>query len=154
MIPLFVTFNRLRWIDTFKPLTVPTFLGPAFFVFLLRQFFMTIPLELSDAAKIDGASEFYIYRAIILPLARPALAVVALFQFINSWNDFLGPLIYLRSTQRYTLALGLQQFRSAVLTEWGGLMRASTLVPLPIIILFFFPQKTSIQGIPLTAPRK
>lgn len=150
MIPLFVTFNRLRWIDTFKPLTVPTFLGPAFFVFLLRQFFMTIPLELSDAAKIDGASEFYIYRAIILPLARPALAVVALFQFINSWNDFLGPLIYLRSTQRYTLALGLQQFRSAVLTEWGGLMAASTLVTLPIIILFFFTQKTFIQGISLT----
>ena len=150
MIPMFVIFNKLRWINTFKPLVVPTYFGPAFYIFLLRQFFMTIPLELSDAARIDGASEFYIYRGIILPLAKPALAVVALFQFIGSWNDFLGPLIYLRSTEKYTLALGLQQFRSALLTEWGGLMAASTLVTLPIIILFFFTQKTFIQGISLT----
>lgn len=150
MIPMFVIFNKLRWINTIKPLVVPAYFGPAFYVFLLRQFFMTIPLELSDAARIDGASEFYIYRAIILPLAKPALAVVALFQFIGSWNDFLGPLIYLRSTEKYTLALGLQQFRSALLTEWGGLMAASTLVTLPIMVLFFFTQKTFIQGISLT----
>ncbi|NLK09313.1 MAG: carbohydrate ABC transporter permease [Firmicutes bacterium] len=150
MIPMFVVFNKLRWINTFKPLVAPTYFGPAFYVFLLRQFFMTIPLELSDAARIDGASEFFIYRAIVLPLARPALAVVALFQFIGSWNDFLGPLIYLRSTEKYTLALGLQQFRSALLTEWGGLMAASTLVTLPIVILFFFTQRTFIQGISLT----
>ncbi|NLY30276.1 MAG: carbohydrate ABC transporter permease, partial [Firmicutes bacterium] len=130
MIPMFIIFNRLRWINTFRPLIVPTYFAPAFYVFLLRQFFMTIPFELSDAARIDGASEFYIYLRIILPLAKPALAVVALFQFIGSWNDFLGPLIYLRSTEKYTLALGLQQFRSALLTEWGGLMAASTLVTL------------------------
>ncbi|NLA58346.1 MAG: carbohydrate ABC transporter permease [Firmicutes bacterium] len=150
MIPLFIIFNRLRWINTFRPLIVPTYFAPAFYVFLLRQFFLTIPLELSDAARIDGASEFYIYLRIILPLAKPALAVVALFQFIGSWNDFLGPLIYLRSTEKYTLALGLQQFRSALLTEWGGLMAASTLVTLPIIVLFFFTQRTFIQGISLT----
>ena len=150
MIPMFIIFNRFRWINTFRPLIVPTYFAPAFYVFLLRQFFMTIPFELSDAARIDGASEFYIYLRIILPLARPALAVVALFQFIGSWNDFLGPLIYLRSTEKYTLALGLQQFRSALLTEWGGLMAARTLVTLPIIILFFFTQRTFIQGISLT----
>lgn len=150
MIPLFIVFKNLGWMDTFLPLTVPTFFGPAFFIFLLRQFFLTIPLELSDAARIDGASELFIYSRIILPLAKPALAVVALFQFINSWNDFLGPLIYLRSEERYTLALGLQQFRSALLTEWGGLMAASTLVTLPIVILFFFAQRTFIQGISLT----
>ena len=150
MIPMFIIFNRLRWINTFRPLIVPTYFAPAFYVFLLRQFFMTIPFELSDAARIDGASEFYIYLRIILPLAKPALAVVALFQFIGSWNDFLGPLIYLRSTEKYTLALGLQQFRSALLTEWGGLMAASTLVTLPIIVLFFFTQRTFIQGISLT----
>ncbi|MBP8639219.1 MAG: carbohydrate ABC transporter permease [Dictyoglomi bacterium] len=150
MIPLYVTFSKLRWINTFKPLIVPAFFAPAFSTFLLRQFFMTIPAELSDAARIDGASEFYIYRGIILPLARPALAVVALFQFIGAWNDFLGPLIYLRSEEKYTLALGLQQFRSALLTEWGGLMAASTLVTLPIVVLFFFTQKTFIQGISLT----
>lgn len=150
MIPLFVVFKNLRWINTFKPLIIPAYFGPAFFTFLLRQFFMTIPAELSDAARIDGASELYIYWNIILPLARPALAVVILFQFIGSWNDFLGPLIYLRSDEKYTLALGLQQFRSALLTEWGGLMAASTLVTLPIVVLFFFTQKTFIQGISLT----
>ncbi len=150
MIPLFVIFKNLGWINTFKPLIVPAFFGPPFFTFLLRQFFMTIPAELSDAARIDGASELYIYWNIVLPLAKPALAVVALFQFIGAWNDFLGPLIYLRSGEKYTIALGLQQFRSALLTEWGGLMAASTLATLPIIVLFFFTQKTFIQGISLT----
>jgi multiple sugar transport system permease protein len=150
MIPLFITFKNLGWLDTYYPLIVPAFFAPAYYTFLLRQFFLTIPAELSDAARVDGASEFYIYRGIILPLAKPALAVVLLFQFLGAWNDFLGPLIYLRNPDRYTLALGIQQFRSALLTEWGGLMAASTLVTLPIIILFFFTQKTFIQGISIT----
>ncbi|MGB9681938.1 MAG: carbohydrate ABC transporter permease [bacterium] len=150
MIPLFITFKNLGWLDTYYPLIVPAFFAPAYYTFLLRQFFLTIPAELSDAARVDGASEFYIYRGIILPLAKPALAVVLLFQFLGAWNDFLGPLIYLRNPDKYTLALGIQQFRSALLTEWGGLMAASTLVTLPIIILFFFTQKTFIQGISIT----
>ncbi len=150
MIPLFIVFNKLHWVNTFYPLIIPTYTAPAFFVFLLRQFFMTIPAEISDAARIDGCSEFNIYRQIILPLAKPALATVGLFQFIWSWNDFLGPLIYLRDQSKYTLAIGLQQFRSSYLTEWGMLMAAATMMVLPIVIIFFFTQRTFIQGIALT----
>ena len=150
MIPIFAIFKSLHWIDTIKPLVVPAFFGSAFFIFLLRQFFMTIPLELSDAAKIDGCSEFDIYWRVILPLSKPALATVALFAFIGSWNDFLGPLIYLNSETKYTLSLGLQQFVSQHGAEWSMLMAASTVMTIPIIVLFFFAQRTFIQGITLT----
>lgn len=150
MIPLFVTFGRLGWINTFKPLIVPAFLGNAFYIFLLRQFFMTIPMELSDAARIDGASELGIFWRIVLPLSRPVLAVVALFQFLGSWNDFLGPLIYLQSNEKYTLAIGLQMYRTTNYVEWELLMAASTLVVIPILILFFFAQRTFIKGIAIT----
>lgn len=150
MIPVFTIFKSLHWIDTIKPLVVPSFLGSAFFIFLLRQFFMTIPLELSDSARIDGCSEFDIYWRIVLPLAKPALAVVALFTFIGSWNDFLGPLIYLNDDAKYTLSIGLQQFIHQHGAEWSMLMAASTVMTLPIVILFFFAQKTFIQGITLT----
>ncbi|NMB12154.1 MAG: carbohydrate ABC transporter permease, partial [Firmicutes bacterium] len=150
MIPLFVTFGRLGWINTFKPLIVPAFLGNAFYIFLLRQFFMTIPMELSDAARIDGASELGIFWRIVLPLSRPVLAVVALFQFLGSWNDFLGPLIYLQSNEKYTLAIGLQMYRTTNYVEWELLMAASTLVVIPILILFFFAQRTFIEGIAIT----
>ncbi len=150
MIPVFGIFKSLAWIDTIKPLVVPSFMGSAFFIFLLRQFFMTVPLELSDSAKIDGCSEFDIYWRIVLPLAKPALATVALFTFIGSWNDFLGPLIYLNDETKYTLSLGLQQFVSQHGAEWSMLMAASTVMTLPIVILFFFAQKTFIQGINLT----
>ena len=111
---------------------------------------MTIPRELSDAARIDGCSEFRIYAKIILPLAKPSLAVVALFQFIWVWNDFLGPLIYLKDQTSYTLSLGLQQFQSGYQTEWALLMAAATMMTMPIIILFFLTQRTFIQGITLT----
>ena len=147
MIPTFLIFNRLGWIGTFKPLIVPAFFGAPFFIFLLRQFFMTIPFDLSDAATIDGSSEFQILWHVILPLAKPALATVALFTFIANWQDFLGPLIYLRDESQYTLSLGLQRFLSSHSAAWAQLMAASTLMVLPIVILFFFAQRTFIEGI-------
>lgn len=150
MIPVLIIFKTLGWVGTFKPLIVPSFFGSAFFIFLLRQFFMTIPYELSDAAKIDGCSEFGIYSRIILPLAKPALATVMLFTFIGAWNDFLGPLIYLSQESQYTLSLGLQAFISQHGAEWSLLMAASTIMIMPIVVLFFFTQKTFIQGIALT----
>lgn len=150
MVPLFALFVRLGWVDTFLPLTVPAFFGNAFFIFLLRQFFLTIPQDLSEAAKIDGCGEFDIYRRIILPLSKPALAMVGLWTFMGSWNDFLGPLIYLADESRYTLSLGLAMFLGEYGSEYGMLMAVSTVVTIPILILFFFTQRTFIQGITLT----
>ena len=151
MVPMYCLFRWLGWVGTLKPLWVGSFFAGAFNVFLLRQFFMTIPKDLSEAARIDGCSEFRIFWQIILPLCRPALMVVALFQFMYTWNDFLGPLIYLTKQEDYTLALGLQLFQSQFGgTEWHYLMAASTLVALPIIVLFFFTQKTFIEGISMT----
>ncbi|HYP89893.1 MAG TPA: carbohydrate ABC transporter permease [Polyangiaceae bacterium] len=151
MIPLYSVFRALGWIGTLMPLWVPAFFGGAFNIFLLRQFFLTIPSELSEAARIDGCSELAIFFRIILPLARPALSVVALFHFLFVWNDFLGPLIFLTKPETFTMALGLQQYQS----QNGGsehhlLMAASALLVLPIIALFFFAQKTFIQGISTT----
>lgn len=150
LIPTFTIFKTLGWIGTILPLVAPSFFGSAFSIFLLRQFFMTIPNELSDAARIDGCSEFGIYRLVILPLARPALATVALFTFIGAWNDFLGPLIYLTDERSFTLSLGLQWFVNQHGAEWSMLMAASTVMTLPIIVLFFLTQKTFIQGVTLT----
>jgi multiple sugar transport system permease protein len=151
MVPLYCMFRALGWIGTLKPLWVGSFFAGAFNVFLLRQFFMTIPKDLSEAARIDGCSELRIFWQIILPLCRPALMVVALFQFMATWNDFLGPLIFLTDQKDFTLALGLQFFQSQHGgTEWHYLMAASTLVALPIIVLFFFTQKTFIEGISMT----
>ncbi|SHE36991.1 carbohydrate ABC transporter membrane protein 2, CUT1 family [Caldanaerobius fijiensis DSM 17918] len=150
MIPMFIVFKKLDWVNTFLPLTVPAFFGNAFYIFLLRQFFMTIPFELSDAAKIDGCSEWRIFWQIILPLAKPALATVTLFQFLGAWNDFMGPLIYLNDQAKFTVSLGLQSFVSSYGTQWGLLNAAATVFTLPIIILFFFTQKTFIQGITMT----
>ncbi len=151
MVPLYCLFRALGWIGTLRPLWVGSFCAGAFNVFLLRQFFMTIPKDLSDAARVDGCSEFRIFWQIILPLSRPALMVVGLFQFMGTWNDFLGPLIYLTDQQDFTLALGLQFFQSQHGgTEWHYLMAASSLVALPIIALFFFTQRTFIEGISMT----
>lgn len=153
LIPTFLIFRRLGWVGTPHPLTWPAFFGAPFYIFLLRQFFMTIPQELSQAAKIDGASEFTIYWRIILPLSRAALATVALFTFLANWNDFLGPLIYLSDKQQYTLALGLYGFAGARRTDWGLLMAAGTVTIMPIVILFFLAQRTFIQGITLTGTK-
>jgi multiple sugar transport system permease protein len=151
MVPTFALFRELDWIGTFRPLWVPAWFAGAFNIFLLRQFFRGIPFELSEAAKIDGASEWAIFRQVILPLSKPALAVVALFAFMGTWNDFLGPLIYLLDQKTFTLALGLQFFQSQHGgTPWNLLMAASTIVILPIIILFFFTQRLFIQGIAIT----
>jgi multiple sugar transport system permease protein len=151
MVPLYGLFRELGWIGTFRPLWVPTLFAGAFNVFLLRQFFLTIPRELSEAARIDGCSEWGILWRVILPLSRPALLVVALFQFMASWNDFLGPLIYLTNQDDYTLGLGLQSFQSqSGGTAWNLLMAAATLIVLPVIILFFFTQRYFVEGIATT----
>lgn len=151
MIPIFVLFKLLNWVDTFKPLIIPNFFGGAFFIFLLRQFYMTIPIELDDAAKIDGCSYFGIYTRIILPLTKPALATVAIFTFMWNWNDFMGPLIYLNSREKLTLSLALSRFTGMYgMTAWNLLMAASIVVALPCFILFFFAQKYFIQGIVIT----
>lgn len=150
MIPVFALYRFLGWYGTFLPLIVPAFTGSAFFTFLLRQFFRTIPEELSEAARIDGASEWRIFGQLMLPLAKPALATCALFQFMGSWNDFFGPLLYLNDPARYTLAYGLQQFMSSYGGEWAQLMAGSCIFTIPIIVLFFLAQKTFIQGIATT----
>ena len=151
LIPRYIEFRELGWLDSWLPLIVPNwFGGTAFYVFLLRQFFRTIPRELSDAAKIDGASELRIYWQIILPLARPALVVVAIFTFLEHWNDFLGPLIYLQSPDKFTVALGLSSFKGLFSTQWAYLMAASTVMTLPTIVLFFAAQRYFVRGIVLT----
>lgn len=156
LVPLFIIFKQIGWLNTFLPLVVPHFFGSAFFIFLLRQFFMALPIELSDAARIDGANELQIMFRIILPLSVPALAVVGLFTFMDAWNDYLGPLIYVNVEEKWVLALGVQRLRSAV-AEIGNrqlaypyLMAVSSLITLPIFLAFFFAQRTFIEGISVT----
>ena len=156
MVPLFIVFRRLGWLNSYWPLVIPAFCGSPYFIFMLRQFFMTIPGELSDAARIDGAGEFGIFLRIILPLARPALVVVALFQFMWAWNDYLGPLIYINREALYPLALAINQLRSKLAgvgispLAYPYLMAVSTVATVPILIGFFFTQRTFIEGISLT----
>lgn len=151
VIPLYILFSRFHWIGTMRPLIIPAFFGDAFSIFLLRQFFASIPEELSDAARVDGANELQILTRVIVPLAKPAIAAVALFQFLYAWNDFFGPLLYLGNNPRlYTLAIGLSQFRGIHNVEWNLLMAASVLFMLPVIVLFFLAQRIFIQGISLT----
>jgi multiple sugar transport system permease protein len=150
MIPLYIIFRHLGWIGTFLPLIVPPFFGNALYIFLLRQFLLTIPRDLSEAASIDGAGEFGIFWRIIVPLIKPALAAVSLFAFLDAWQDFLAPLIYLDNPATFTLSLGLQLYYSVHATAWAYLMCASVVFTLPAIIIFFFAQKTFIQGITVT----
>jgi len=154
LIPQYVLFSKLHWVNTYYPLVVPAFFGSAFFIFLLRQFYMTIPNELIEAAKMEGASHFYIWRKIGIPLIKPALATVAIFSFNGVWNDFLGPLLYLNDENLYTLQLGLQVFKGQMSTQWNYLMAGSLLVLLPVIVLFFIFQKYFIQGINLQSGNK
>ncbi len=148
MLPRFELFAGLGLYNTWWPLVLPSFLaGEAFYVFLLRQFFMTIPEELSEAARLDGASEWTILRTIIVPLSWPALATVSLFQFLHTWNEFAGPLLYLNDPNQLPLAYELQQYLSSYRTEFGPLMAGAVLFTLPVIVLFFLAQKTFIQGI-------
>ncbi len=151
LLPTFLLFRSIGWIDTLFPLIVPSLFGSAFSVFLLRQFFLTLPLELDEAARIDGANSFRIFWQIAIPLSKPAVATVALFAFIAHWNEFLDPLIYLSSMENFTVALGLRFFVSQYSgTFWELMMAASTAAMLPIVIVFFFTQRTFIRGVALT----
>ena len=150
IIPRFILFKYLGWLDTFAPLIIPNFFGGAFSIFLLRQYFLTIPLDLDEAAKMDGANAFQIFLSIILPLARPALGAVAVFEFVSTWNDFLGPLIYLSSDRNYTVSIGLAAFRNDYFTAWHLFMAASAVAMLAPLVVFFVAQKYFISGVALT----
>jgi len=161
MIPQFILFSKLpafgfqdsvSWVNTFLPLTIPAFTGDAFFIFLMRQHMRSIPMELSEAAKIDGASELRIWWSIIVPLVKPVLAVIAIFTFQNVWEDFMGPLLYLQREDKYTLQLGLRQFEAAAggLPAWNELMAASLVVMIPVIVVFLIFQRYFIEGIQLS----
>jgi multiple sugar transport system permease protein len=150
MVPLFMVFNKLGWVGSFKPLIVPAFMGGAFYIFLLRQFFLTIPDSLFESARIDGAQEWRIYFKIALPLCKPALTTVAIFAFLSVWSDFLGPLIYLTKQEMYTLSIGLQSYKFEHYIEWNLLMAAAAMFTVPIIVLYFFAQRKFIEGIATT----
>jgi len=148
MVPSFVLYNKLGLVGTYLPLYITSFFGGRpFMIFLLRQFFMNLPRDLEDAARIDGANELHIYAKIVLPLVVPGILTVALFRFMNSWNDFLGPLLYLSDEKMYTLSIGLQMFTTQYKTQWALLMAASLLITLPVIVIYFFVQKRFIEGI-------
>jgi multiple sugar transport system permease protein len=152
LIPTFIMWQEVGLLNTYFPLTVPAILGAggAFNVFLLRQFFLTIPSTLDDAAYLDGASPLYVYSRLILPLAKPALILVGVFTFMATWNDLFGPLIYISDSSKFTLALGLASFQSLYSTDWGYLMAASLMVVTPMIIVFFFAQRYILEGVVLT----
>lgn len=150
LIPTFIFFSKLGLVNTFWPLIIPAWFGYPFSIFLLRQFFLSIPRELDDAARLEGAGYLRILTSIIMPLSKPALATVAIFAFVGNWNNLLGPLIYLRSSNEFTLALGLNLFNGQYSTSYNQLMAVSILTILPIIVLFFFSQKYFIRGATLT----
>ncbi|MDZ7373324.1 MAG: carbohydrate ABC transporter permease [candidate division KSB1 bacterium] len=156
MIPLYIGFAKIGWVNTFKPLIVPSFFGMPFYIFMMRQFFMTIPIELDESARIDGASTLTIFLRIILPLSKPALAAMAIFVFMWSWNDFFLPLVYLHKTEMYPLALGLQLFRSygEYLTRWEYIMAGSVAMALPPLAVFFLSQRYFVQGVTLTGMKE
>ena len=146
LIPQFLLFRGLGWVNTYLPLIIPSFFGNAFFIFLFRQFYLGLPAELSDAARIDGCNDLRIFAQIILPLSRPVLATAAIFSFIGAWSDFLGPLIYLNDANKYTLSIGVQQVIGQA-PHWTQLMAIGVVMTLPILVLFFFVQRTFIEGI-------
>jgi multiple sugar transport system permease protein len=150
LIPRYILFRDLGWINTLYPLIVPELFGSAFSIFVLRQFFMTLPIELDEAAEIDGAGPLTILWRVIVPLSGPAIATVAIFSFINHWNDFVQPLIYLTRPEALTLAVGIRWFTGRHATEFHLLMAASVVALLPILVVFFFAQKQFIRGIALT----
>jgi multiple sugar transport system permease protein len=150
MVPIYIGFSTLGWVDTFWPLIVPAFFGSPFYIFLLRQFFLTLPPELEDAARVDGANTLQTLWHVILPISKPALATVAIFSFQAAWNDFLTPLIYLHKQTLYTISLGLSFFRSSYDIRWGYLMAAALVTMLPMVIVFFLAQRLFVQGIALT----
>lgn len=150
LVPLFLMFTKMKWIGTFLPLIVPCFFGNPFFIFLLRQFFTGIPQDISEAARIDGASEFTIFSSLVLPMAKPALTTVALFAFIRSWNDFLGPLVFLGRDELYTLSLAASMLKSNLDPNWSVLLALGAVMILPVLLIFFVMQKYFIQGIAMS----
>lgn len=150
MIPLFIIFKSFGWYDTLLPLIVPSFFGNAFYIFLMRQFFMTIPADLEEAAKIDGCGTFRIFWQIIMPLSKPVLVTVAVFAFVAHWNDFMTPLIYLNSVENRTLALGLATYTDVYGVDIVSLMAASTAVLIPVLIIFFVAQNYFVKGVVMT----
>ncbi|MBE9880981.1 carbohydrate ABC transporter permease [Enterococcus casseliflavus] len=147
MIPVYVIWSKLGFVDTLVPLVLPAFLGNSYYIFLLRQFFRTIPKEVEESAYLDGANTFQIYWKLILPMSRASIITVTLLSFMGFWNDFMTPLIYLHSMEKYTLAIGVMQFQGALTVYWGPMMAASTLMLVPLIIIFFTGQKYFVQGI-------
>ncbi|MFD2446650.1 carbohydrate ABC transporter permease [Bacillus sp. CGMCC 1.16607] len=147
MIPQYMEFNFLGWINTLKPLIVPSWFGSAFYIFLLRQFIMSIPKELDEAARMDGANSFQIYYRIHLPLMWPIIVLIAVFNFLSSWNDYLGPLIFLNDQSKYTLTLGLAQFKGMYDVDMEGIMAVTFLISLPPLLLFFLAQKYIVNGV-------
>lgn len=151
IIPTFLMFRKIGLTNSLAPLIIPAWLGGgAFYIFLLRQFFMSIPKDMDEAAYIDGATHIQIFTRIILPLTKPALVVVGMFAFMNTWNDFLGPLIYLNSDKKYTVALGLQLFIGSYRAEWQLMMAAACLVVIPAVTVFMLGQRYLIEGITMT----
>lgn len=150
MVPTYMVYTKLGFVGTYLPLILPACFGTPYFIFLLRQFFRGLPKDLEEAARIDGCSEGGIFLRVFLPLCRPGILTVVIFQMLNCWNDFNGPLIYLQKSSMYTLQLGLQQFKSQYMTDWAPMMAAAVMMSLPIIILFFFLQNVFIEGITFT----
>lgn len=150
MIPSYVIFARLGWVNTYLPLVVPSFFAAAYNVFLLRQFFLNLPRELDEAAMLDGAGPWAIFGRIVLPLSGPALMTVGIFAFIYNWRDFMGPLLYLNEPDKLTLETGLRLYQSQNDDQWHLIMAASTLVSVPLVVLFFLGQKAFIRGIVMT----
>lgn len=154
LVPRYVIFSKMGWVGSYLPLTVPAFLGNAFHIFMMRQFYRTIPKELTEAARIDGAGHFYIWGRVMLPLIKPILATVALVNFKNTWSDFQGPLLYLSDRAKYTIQLGLNVFKGQGFTDWNYLMAVSFLSMIPILILFFCFQNYFIQGMNVSGADK
>lgn len=154
MIPQYILFTRIGWVGTYLPLIVPSYFGSAFYIFLMRQFYMSISDELIEAAQMDGANHLYIWSRLMLPLTKPALITSGIMSFNGAWNDFLGPLLYITSEEMYTLQIGLQSFQSQSGTQWNYLMAGATMVRIPTVLLFFFAQKYFIQGMDLTEGTK
>ncbi len=150
MIPTYLIFKWLGWLGSYKPLIVPAYGGSAFFIFMLRQFMMTLPWELSDAARVDGAGESHILLRIMLPLMKPALLVVVVFNFMWTWNDFMGPVIYLNNARLFPLSLGLFSFMTREGVKWNLLSAAALVITAPIVVLFFLAQRQFIEGITMT----
>ncbi len=150
MVPTFILFSRLGWLDTYLPILVPNFFAVPFFTFLLRQFFMAVPVEMEEAARIDGCSSFGLFWRIFVPLSVPALATVAIFSFFFHWNDLLGPLIYLRSQLKFPVAMGIASFQSEQYANFALMMAAATMALLPMLVVFFFTQRLFIQGVVIT----